>query len=193
MSVFQEFPKPSTRAGNPGRRSSLTLERIGKLSDLLAGGNFIISACRYSGISESTFHTWRLRGETEIDRVGSLPGVDVTDLLLRGADDPTDPLSAAHLWQNRPAKFKASEWPFVVFAIVMERSRAAGEIRSVHAIQQAAAAGDWRAAAWFLEHTAPQRFRNRQQITVEESPLAAQHIVTVDELNDVLGRLGVSE
>lgn len=179
--AIQESPEPLRARARPGPRSSLTLERIEKLSDLLSGGNYIGTAARYAGISESTFHSWRLRGEAELDRLES-SGADLADVL-------GDELTAKALWYSKTA---GPEWPYLVFAVVMARSRAAAEVRMIHSIQTAAAQGDWRAAAFFLERSFPQRWGNRHQIALETpEPLAAQSIITVDELCDKLALLGV--
>lgn len=179
---IRESPEPLRARARPGPRSSLTLERIEQLSDLISGGNFIGTAARFAGISEATFHRWRVRGETEIDRLES-NGVDLAAAL--GED-----LTARVLWW-RPAA-GGDEWPYVVFAVVMDRSRAAGEVRAVHSIQTAASQGDWRAAAFFLERSYPARWGNRQRIAVETpEPLALQSVITVSELNEKLKALGV--
>jgi hypothetical protein len=44
----------------------------------------------------------------------------------------------------------------------VRQARAIAEIRGLAAAQRAARAGDWRAAAWWLEHVRPERYVPRR-------------------------------
>ena len=48
-----------------GRHTKLTSELQQKLVELIAAGNYVVTACRYVGISDDTYARWRERGRTE--------------------------------------------------------------------------------------------------------------------------------
>ena len=48
-----------------GRHTKLTPELQQKLVELIAAGNYVVTACRYVGISDDTYARWRERGRTE--------------------------------------------------------------------------------------------------------------------------------
>ena len=50
------------------------------------------------------------------------------------------------------------------FADQVERARAEGEVRGLLVINRAEQAGDWRAAAWRLQHAYPERWTQRLQV-----------------------------
>lgn len=64
-----------------------------------------------------------------------------------------------------------NEWrkQFPEFSEAVEQARAEGEVRSVAVINRAELAGDWRAAAWHLQHAFPGRWRD--QVVVEHEGL----------------------
>ena len=49
---------------SPGRPTKCTPETIETICNFIRAGNFIITACKASGISEKTYHNWIKRGET---------------------------------------------------------------------------------------------------------------------------------
>lgn len=188
-----EFLEPRKEKRQAGRGTKLTLPRLERLVEVLMKGNYTVTACRYVGISESTFHSWRMRGEFELDRLTSgAEGLMIMES-LEGDDPDTDRASIEHMWNHRPAKFKATEWPYVVFVFQTERAKAAAEISLVQGIQSAATGGDWRASSWMLERMYPDRFGRRERVSLEGvaggSPMAVEHVVTVDELDVALSNL----
>lgn len=190
-----EFLEPRKERRRLGRGTMLTLPRLDKLVQVLMNGNYIVTACRYAGISESTYHAWRMRGELEVDRLSSISDVLVIMEAFDGKDPDTgiDRASTGHMWTHRPAKFRAAEWPYVVFAFQTERARAAAEIRLVQTVQYAATGGDWRASSWLLERMYPDRFGRRERVSLdgvaEGRRIALEHVVTVDELDLTLAKL----
>lgn len=57
--------------------------------------------------------------------------------------------------------------PYATFATAIRRARAEVEVEMLESIQQAADAGQWRAAAWYLERSHPERWgRGAQRIQV---------------------------
>jgi hypothetical protein len=82
-----------------------------------------------------------------------------------------------------PEPFDPEEWAFVVFKYQTERARARAEVDTLKLISTAADTS-WRAAAWFLERTHPERYGLRQSVNLAGSPSSPVEIrtVTVDEL-----------
>ena len=71
--------------------------------------------------------------------------------------------------------FKSYRTRFPEFAGKVEVAIAQGVERRLQKIEDASEAGDWRAAAWLLEHCQPEHFaRNRVEVTgADGSPLTA--------------------
>lgn len=63
--------------------------------------------------------------------------------------------STANLWM---AKGRAGEAGYVDFVEAVERAQAGAIAKDLEAIAKAAKDGDWRAAAWRLEHRHPTKF-----------------------------------
>lgn len=82
-----------------------------------------------------------------------------------------------------PEPFDPEEWVFVVFKYHTERARARAEVSTLNQIKEAADTS-WRAAAWFLERTRPERYGLRQSVNLAGSPGSPVEIrtITVDEL-----------
>ena len=82
-----------------------------------------------------------------------------------------------------PEPFDPDEWAFVVFEYQTERARARAEVNTLKLISNAADTS-WRAAAWLLERTKPERYGLRQSVNLAGSPGAPVEIrtITVDEL-----------
>jgi hypothetical protein len=62
-----------------------------------------------------------------------------------------------------------NEWrrEFSDFSDAVEQARAEGEMRSVAVLVQAEQAGNWRAAAWKLQHAYPERWTKRVEVSGE--------------------------
>lgn len=196
-------PNRPPRKPGPGKDSALTLTRLNNITNVVAAGNYITTACQFVGIGEGTFHRWRQRGEVEVDRVACLPRVNV-DRIMEGFEgkDPTSPdangqpmdrASAEYMWTHRPRQFDAVEWPYVIFQFQIERARAAAEIRVIQNIHKAAGQGNWQAGAWWAERTMPEKYGRRDHINLEGStpgaPIRTETVVTVETLNKKLAAL----
>ena len=57
---------PENRSVALGRRSKLTQQLIERICEQVEAGNYIRTACGNVGISESTFHAWREKGESGV-------------------------------------------------------------------------------------------------------------------------------
>ena len=157
------------------RRLSPTI--LSDLVQVLADGNYIATACQYVGIGESTFYEWRARGQSEVERL-AMQGLDGESMAYEACSG-----DAVEALDRCPEPFDPDEWPFVVFSYQTERARARAEVDTLRLISKAAD-NSWRAAAWFLERTKPERYGLRQGVNLAGSPGAPVEIrtVTVEEL-----------
>lgn len=150
---------------------------LAELVQVLADGNYISTACQYVGIGESTFYEWRERDQREIERL-DLQGMDSEAKALEACCGDT-----FEALDRCPETFDPGEWAFVVFKYQTERARSRAEVSSLKQIRDA---GDtsWRAAAWFLERTKPERYGPRQNVNLAGSPGSPVEIqtVTIEEL-----------
>lgn len=190
-------------AQQPGRETVLTMGRIQALANLISAGNYVKVACKFVGVGETSFHKWRNRGEQELDRVDSEPGLDLDSILesFEGKDPATrdaegEPLSKGSvqwMWLNRPEEFGEYEWAYVVFTLQVEKARAAAEVRILHTIHTAAGRGNWQAGAWWLERTFPDRYGRTDRIQMSGTPggepIRTDTVVTVDQVNEALAKL----
>lgn len=168
-----------------GRTSKLSLPRLKMLLQIIGGGNFVKTACEFTGIGVSTFDGWRERGDMEMDRVRNLPRVDYDKIMDQFLDKPHN--SVDYMWENRPRQFNAVEWPYVVATLHTRQAQAAAEMRALGVIN-AAFTDDWKAAAWYLERTKPERYSRRDRVGLEgpEPGSAPSLTLTVDDLEQQL-------
>jgi transposase-like protein len=119
-----------------GRRVVKTEDpKVKLLIQALQGGNYVDVACQYAGLAPSTVYRWVERGRNERDR-------------LEAGQPPTP-----------------SETPYVELCESVERARAQAVVANVTVIQQAARAGTWQAAAWWLERKHKQDWSSRVEQT----------------------------
>jgi transposase-like protein len=123
-----------------GRRVVKTDDpKVKLLIQALQGGNYVDVACQYAGLAPSTVYRWVERGRNERDR-------------LEAGQPPTP-----------------SETPYVELCESVERARAQAVVANVTVIQQAARAGTWQAAAWWLERSMPNQYGRKVQAEVSGS------------------------
>jgi transposase-like protein len=113
--------------------------KVKLLIQALQGGNYVDVACQYAGLAPSTVYRWVERGRNERDR-------------LEAGQAPTP-----------------SETPYVELCESVERARAQAVVANVTVIQQAARAGTWQAAAWWLERSMPNQYGRKVQAEVSGS------------------------
>ncbi len=142
-----------------GRRSKLSAEVQARIEEAVREGNPLGTAAAYGGISESTLHAWRQRGERKQERV-----------------------------EVEGGSVRTSEMPFLEFSESLTRARADAACRNVLVIQKAATGYpvtrtvvkrtpdgevvetttwtefDWRASAWYLERAFPDRWGKRGRL-----------------------------
>ena len=138
-----------------GRPTKLTEERQGELCRYLRDGNAISTACALVGIGESTYHAWRERGTAELERV-----------------------KEGHV----NCRVRKDERPFVEFLEATTRARAKGEQQHVKNIVTKSEE-DWRASAWFLERSRPERWGKKQKLE-HSGEITHAHEINWSELTD---------
>jgi hypothetical protein len=69
-------------------------------------------------------------------------------------------------WEKRGESQKSGE--YVEFLDILRRSEAEAVVSNVEIITKAAKDGDWRAAAWFLEHKYPNKWARLEKRAVED-------------------------
>lgn len=128
-----------------GRNTICTPQLTREICEVLRGGNYVVTACDYVGLSESAYYEWHRRGREELERI-------VDQGLTHDDIDP-------------------DERPFVEFMESTTRARATAEVQSVRRIRSAAEE-DWRADAWFLEHSFPERWgKKRLDVTTDDQAI----------------------
>lgn len=136
-----------------GRRTKCTPELTKALEKVLLGGNYIEAACEFVGLGVSTYYLWCQRGRDELQRVD----------------------------ENRRAKVKKSERPFVEFLEVTTRARASAEIKSLKRIRKAAKKGDISCDKWFLERSNPNSWGRRKHDVTVDAPSVYMFLPEEDE------------
>ena len=129
-----------------GRPTKLTPEVQEKIVSSIKAGNYVEVAAAYAGISKTTYYGWIRKGEAraaEIERAEQEAEEYGTEPIV--IDDPE-----GDLYYN--------------FLNAVEQASAESEVRDMTLIGLAAAR-NWRAAAWRLEHKYPSRY-GRQVLEV---------------------------
>jgi hypothetical protein len=151
---------------------------LGSLVQLLDDGNYVVTACRYVGISEASYYSWLDRARMEVERVDG-QGLDAQAIISTSVAGKT----LGEMIDSCPPEFDPDEWVFVVFATATTRARAQAVARALKSIKSAAMNGDWRAGAWYLEHAHGRQF-GRGAEGVEATPESvASEAISVDALD----------
>lgn len=208
MKNVEPQKKPPTRRRAPdaaprpqfGKDPVISLPRLRKLSMALRLGNYITTSVKYAGISEATYHKWRVRGEYEMDRVEAA-GHNL-DKLFEGFDGVTidektgedvDKSGPEYMWRHKPRPFDPIEWPYVVFVRTTVAARHEAEVRAVSNIVTAGRK-QWQASAWWLERSFPDRYGrvDRMELTGKDGGAVQTEgstTITVENVNDMLKSL----
>lgn len=125
-----------------GRRTRFTPEVREAILHALEAGAYLDEAAAAAGVSVRTVHYWLAAGRDAAE-----------------ADD-----------EGRPLDAEATER--LHFLRAVDAARATTEVAMLRVVQDAAARGDWRAAAWYLSHAFPARWSDRKpgSIGVPEQP-----------------------
>lgn len=184
---------PAKRAKGPASR--ITLTRLESIVGYIGNGMPKKSAAAATGIHETTFHAWVRRGRLHLVEVEDTKDVDPYELI----DTMKPRWPETEDWAKPESHFDPVEWPFVVFALAVEKAEAAFEARALSAIQKAALGADgkpqsWQAAAWLLERKYPEQYgrpeaRLQVQTAVTTGAGGVQvetRVVSVEELESRL-------
>lgn len=121
------------RRGRPTKATPEVIEAFGKY---MAAGLYVEEAAALVGITRMTVRRWLQWGEEALEEAG-----------------------------NDLDKVPEERRPYAEFCATVREKEAAAIARNVALIQEAATSdreGDWRAAAWFLEHRRPDSWGRRE-------------------------------
>jgi|688.fasta_scaffold1619572_1 hypothetical protein len=118
-------------------------DRLKNLVTAIRSGSDLDTACHFAGLSSAEVYKWLERGKLESQRIGQGNQIDPQELAFYD------------LW------------------IEISQARAGAIVRNVSTIQKAAQDGQWQAAAWWLERSAPEHYGKKQATSpnVEVKPL----------------------
>lgn len=119
---------------NAGRKPILNEELIEEICSVIQAGNYVITACDYCGVSQSSFYNWVNRAEAEIARMEET-----------GDEEPLE-----------------SEKIYLQFLDSFKKAEATAKVRNVAIINDAAKT-QWQAAAWYLERRDPEQWGRKYQ------------------------------
>lgn len=135
-----------------GRTLRLTKDLQDRLVAIIGRGNYATTACAACGVSETTFYRWMELGDDHLE-----------------------------LRNGRKVMVKAAP-PYREFREAVEKAKANAQMLHMEAIRNAAfktidvvdpqtgqrrvevQVGNWTAAAWFLERTAPHQYSRREVV-----------------------------
>lgn len=126
------------------RPTKLDDERQAKIVDYLRSGVPQEAAAYASGITARTLHAWKARGQKAIDKIRK-----------DGDEEPPDD------------KIPVCDRPFVQFLHAVDAARHEAEARMALFVARAAQT-DPKWAAWWLDRAFPERWAQRQQMTVQQ-------------------------
>jgi transposase len=136
-----------------GMPAAITYKRLDLIVGYIAAGLSLESSAKGAGIHPNTLHRWRRRGQLELVRWEDENQDDPTEQI----DTTTENWPTPANWREISPGFDPVEWPFVVFALAVEKALTAFESRMLTVIT-AAATTSWQAAAWRLERRFPDRY-----------------------------------
>jgi hypothetical protein len=110
----------------------LKSEKVKSLLTAIRSGTDLDTSCHFAGLSINDVYKWLERGKIEAESISS----------------------------GNPPKDEQAD--FYEFWTEMAKSRANAIVRNVSSIQKAAQDGQWQAAAWWLERTAPDQYAKKQ-------------------------------
>ena len=121
----------------------LNQENLNQLLTAVRSGTDLETSCHFAGLSINDVYKWLERGKLEAASISS--------------GNPSNPDQAK----------------YYEFWIEIAKSRANAVVRNVSTIQKAAQDGQWQAAAWWLERTAPEHYAKKRsgQLIQEVNPL----------------------
>lgn len=151
--------------GRYGRPTLLTPELRDKICNFVRIGSYIETAVAAAGLSKETFYAW-LKDSAHLHT------------LKRNA-----------LENGQPFEPTDDELALMEFSDALEKAMAESELADVAVVKQAAANGEWQAAAWRLERKFPKKWGRRYIVedtapkpTVEQPQPAGQKTIDLKKL-----------
>jgi len=123
------------------RPGKLTQERQDRICGMLRNGIAQDAAALANGITPRTLHNWKARGQDALDAAAD--------------DDAAD------------ASLPEDDQPYVQFLRAVEKARGEAEAAMTMLVSRAAQS-DPKWAAWWLDRAHPERWAQRQQVTVAQ-------------------------
>jgi len=164
MSTKTVAKRPAKRPRGRPKGRTLLLDDVKReeLLNLITLGVPISKCVAMVGIGENTFYHWMSRGMIERERLNTVPN----------------------------AKPKPEEKIYINFWESVTRARAEAVAKKVAVISSAAAQGDWKASAWWLERQVPEEFgRIERQEILSQSISEVRVTVSMGELQDKIAKV----
>lgn len=146
----------------PAGQLKLTVKTIETITEALKRGHFANTACACAGISYSSFTEWMRRGKKEFEHLTSLA--------------------------EAGTKLKKRDYSiFFYLYIGIQHAVAESQETPLKSINAAAEAGDWRAAAHFLERRFNRNWGHKTEQKVEQTgnPVSQTIIVMPENIKTV--------
>jgi hypothetical protein len=196
-----------TSNGRRGGQTKVSLPRLKRFIQLVSSGLTLGQSAKGIGIGDQTRRDWMRRGQLELVRISDDGHDPFDDLDTSERGWPTE-----QTWTQIPPDFDPYEWPFVVFAVAVEKALAEFEARNVAIIQRAASGAPaqdgrpaveptWTAAAWLLERRFPElygrseaRIKQAMEVTLRPAGTSGDAApLTVDDLEASLREMEAVE
>lgn len=136
----------NTPPGRTGRPTDCTPELTHQIATYIKGGMTIREAAIRAGIHDATYRRWNREGRDWIETT--------IDHEHNPEENPAPDLTAH---PNGPT--------YANFHTTVTQARAEAEGLMIGVLRRAANNGDWKAAAWWLERSLPERWGRRDHIT----------------------------
>lgn len=143
-----------------GRPTKLTDELTKEIVGYIEDGMFIKDACILAGIGRRTYYHWLGIAEAELKRLD----------------------------ENPRARLKKDAEPYVEFLHTVTCARAKAEYEALKQVRNGrfktydGGNRDWKAAAWFLEHSFPDKYK--QKVGLEHSGEVQSNVQVIISLPD---------
>ena len=148
---------------NLGRPTKLTEEVQEKILGAVRAGIWLDQAAALAGIAASSLYLWADKGQRALE-----------------------------LAEVENRALTPSEAVYADFSESLKKARAEAEARNITLVQQAASAGTWQAAAWFLERSFPNRWgrKDRMEVTGKDGGAMEVTVTAADLEAKVIALIG---
>ena len=175
-------------AGQSMAKLLLTLDKIALLEKYMELGAPMADVFATSGVARSTYYRWMGIGQALAEK--DLEHPDIPQPPQRRAGE------SHRKFNKRLRRHKEGLKLNVTLCEKMQKAAANARIKMVAVIRSAAANGDWRAAAWFLERRDPDNWmpkRILRNLDTKETRHQHQHPVMEPHMVEFMRILGQTE